>query len=271
MARIVRKLPTTQGVGAGQVATVQCPLGLTYERLYIYMNVDVAGTPTDVTHANWGNYLGEIRLMVDGDAKFTMNAADIAAMNKFYAQTMKPGVLPIFLSRPWLVTPMGQDQTAYATGVGVQNFTVEMDIKSGVTVNKLELSAMQSPGRPWGPHLAIRKYVVNHGVTGKLEISDIRKAAYSMFALHVASSDIGEVEVIVNTREFLKMSPEIRAAHHETFKRAPQAGYTHVDFAGDRIGEALPMNVQDFRLGLEFTATGNTAIYAEGIEGQTYA
>lgn len=266
MARVVRKLPTPQGIGGGQTATVNCPLGLTYERIYIHLEVDVGGTNTLVTHANWGSYLGELRLMVDGDAKFTMDAGDIAAMNKFYGQTLKPGVLPIFLARPWMLTPMGQDQTAYGTGGGISNFTIEIDIKSGVTVNKLELSAQQAAGRPWGPHLAIRKYVINHGVVGKLEISDIRKAGYSVFAMHIASDDIDDVDVVMNTREFLKMSPEIRAAHHETYKRVPQTGFTHIDFATDRIGEALPMNVQDFRLGLDFTATGNSALYAEAIE-----
>ncbi|MEJ5217112.1 major capsid protein P2 [Cognatishimia sp. D5M38] len=266
MARIVRKLPTPQGIGAGQTATVNCPLGLTYERIYIYLNVDVASVATAVAHGDWGTYLGEIRLMVDGDAKFTMDAADIASMNKFYGQTLKAGVLPIFLARPWMTTPQGQDQTSYGTAAGLSNFTIEIDVKAGVTVNTLELSAQQSPGTPWGPHLAVRKYVVNHGVVGKLEISDIRKAAYSLFALHVASGDIDDVEVIVNTREFLKMSPAIRAAHHEVYERVPQTGFTHIDFAMDRIGEALPMMVQDFRLGLDFTATGNSAVYAEAIE-----
>ncbi|MGH1445570.1 MAG: major capsid protein P2 [Cognatishimia sp.] len=267
MARLVRKLPAPQGIGAGQTATVNCPLGLTYDRIYINAEVDISGTQTPVAHSAWGTYFGEIRLMVDGDAKFTMDAGDIASKDKFYGQALQAGVLPIFLSRPWMVTPQGQDQTAYGTAGGLSNFTIEIDIKAGVTVDKLELSAMQSPGRPWGPHLAVRKYVVNHGVVGKLEISDIRKAGYSMFALHVASGDIDDVDVIINTREFMKMTPAIRAAHHSAFKRTPQTGFTHIDFATDRIGEALPMNVQDFRLGLDFTATGNSAIYAEAIEG----
>ena len=50
-------------------------IGLTYERFYIRMNVD--GTPRDVPVSDWGDYIDEIRLLVDGDAKITITADDL--------------------------------------------------------------------------------------------------------------------------------------------------------------------------------------------------
>ncbi|QIE44462.1 hypothetical protein G5B38_02365 [Pseudohalocynthiibacter aestuariivivens] len=261
----IRKMAALQGVAAGQTATGNLPLGATYEILYIYMNVDDSGA-TDVGHADWGDYLGEIKLMVDGDAKYTMDAADLAAYAKRNGQTLVAGVLPIFLLRPWIMTPNGQDQTSYGTAGGIQTFQIEIDIKSGVTVNKLEVSAQQSQGKPFGAHMAMRKYHLNHGVTGPFEVTELRRSAYNISALHIASAAIEGVEVTINNNQATKTTKPIRAAHDAVYKKAGQSGYTVVDFAPNRIKDAIFMNVQDFRLTLDFTATGNSALYAESIE-----
>lgn len=265
MAKPVKKMPTPLGVGAGQTASVQLPLGLTYERLYIYANVD--GTPRDVPVSDWGDYIDEIRLLVDGDTKIQITAADLVKLNTYYGQSMKAGVLPLFLARPWMQTIEGQLQTAYGTKGGITSFAIEMDLKTGITVNKLEVYAMQAPGRAFGPHLRIQRYVHNQGVTGEAEISDIMRGNYSMAALHVNTADIGEVEIMWDNRKILEMSKPIRAAHYDVIDRVPQAGFTHVDFLAENIlAEALPMQVSDFRLKADFTATGNFSIYAESVQ-----
>lgn len=267
MTRPVKKMPTPLGIGAGQTATVQLPLGLTYHRFYIRMNVDVSGTATDVAVADWGTYIDEIRLIVDGDVKWQMDAADLVKMNQFYGQTMVAGVLPIFLSRPWMRTLGGEDQTAYGTAAGsIDNFAMEIDLKTGITINSLNVYATQSVGVPFGPHLRIQKYVHNQGLTGPAEISNITRGNYSMCALHLNTAAITNVEVEVNNRQWLDFDKAIRNAHYELSGRTVQAGFTHIDFmAENRIGEAMPMNVSDFRLKLDFTATGNVSIYAESI------
>lgn len=266
MTRPVKKMPTPLGIGAGQTASVQLPLGLTYERLYIRMNVD--GTPRDVPAADWGSYIDEIRLLVDGDSRIQIDANDLVALNQFYGETPVDGVLPIFLSRPWARTPGGEDQTAYGTAGGMASFSLEMDLKSGITVNSLNVYAMQSPGRPFGAHLRIQRYVHNQGVTGEAEIADIPRGNYAMGALHLNTDAIGQAEVHVDNRKILDMDPEIRDAHAAVSGRTPQTGFTHVDFlAENRLGEALPMNVSDFRLKLDFTTTGNFSIYAESVRG----
>ena len=78
MAKPVKKMPTPLGIGAGQTASVQLPLGLTYERLYIFANVDAV--PRDVPVSAWGTYVDEIRLMVDGDTKIQITAADLVSL-----------------------------------------------------------------------------------------------------------------------------------------------------------------------------------------------
>lgn len=266
MTRTLKKMPTPLGIGPGQTASVSLPLGLTYERLYIRMNVDA--TPRDVPAAAWGTYIDEIRLMVDGESKIQITAADLVKLNQFYGQSMASGVLPLFLSRPWMRTVGGEDQTGYGTAGGMAAFTLEMDLKSGITINSLTVSAVQSPGRPFGPHLRVQRYIHNQGVTGEAEIADIVRGNYAMLALHAATADITTVEVHADNRKVHESDKPLRAAHYGVIKRTPQAGFTHIDFCTEnRLAEAMPMALQDFRLKLNFTSTGNHSIYAESVQG----
>lgn len=266
MTRTLKKMPTPLGIGAGQTASVNLPLGLTYERIYIRMNV--GGTPADVAAADWGDNIDEIRLMVDGEAKITITAADLVKLNQFYGQTLKDGVLPLFLSRPWMRTIGGEDQTAYGTAGGMASFTLEMDLKTGITINSLNVYAVQSPGRPFGPHLRIQRYVHNQGVTGEAEIADIVRGPYAMLGLHIGTAAVTNCEVHADQRKVHESDQAIRAAHYEVVERVPQAAFTHVDFCTEnRLAEALPMALQDFRLKLTFTGTGNHPIYAESVQG----
>ncbi len=260
-------MPTPLGIGAGQTASVNLPLGLTYERLYIRLNIQ-DGTAVDVAAADWGTYIDEIRLMVDGDSKIQITAADLVKLNQFHGQSMKDGALPLFLSRPWMRTISGEDQTGYGTNGGMASFTLEMDLKAGITVNSLNVYAVQSQGRPFGPHLRIQRYVHNQGVTGEAEIADIVRGPYAMLGLHLNTAAIKGVEIHADNRKVHESDKAIRAAHYEVVGRAPQAGFTHVDFtAENRLSEAMPMSLQDFRMKLEFTATGNFSIYAESVQG----
>lgn len=265
--RNLKKMPTPGAIGPGQTATINLPLGLTYNFFLIYANWDNGGTDEDVAVADWGNVIDEIRLMVNGDARITIDAADLVKLNSYYGQSMVAGTLPLFLSRPWMRTIGGEDLTGYGT-IGIDTFTLEMDIKAGVTVNKLEVTARQSAPTMFGPHLRIQKYVRNQGVTGPAEIDNIVRGNYAMLAMHIGTASIGKLEVHADQQKLLETTAPIRSALYAMSKRNAQAGMTHVDFhIENRMGETLPMALQDFRLQCDFTATGSFPIYAESMVG----
>lgn len=267
MTRSLKKMPTPLGIGAGQTATVNLPLGLTYDRLYIRCNAQIALAPKDLAAADWDTVFGDMRLMVNGDAQITASAAQLVALNQFYGQTLQAGALPIFLSRPWMRSPIGEDQSGYGT-VGMATFSLEMDVKAGQTINSLEVYALNSKATNWGSHLRIQRYTRQQGVTGTAEIADIVRGNYAMYALHVDTDQIGQAEVLADNRKIVESDKAIRAAHYAVVDRVPQTGFTHLDFVGEnRLAEALPMNVQDFRLKLDFAATGNFNILAESLVG----
>lgn len=267
MPRFLREMPTPRGIGAGQTAASSLIIGSTYDVIYIRMVVDDV-TVKDVPVADWGLYLDEIRILKDGDTVYQIDAADQVALNQYYGQSMVDGVLPIFLSRPWMRTINGEDQTSYKTAGGVATLDLEMDIKAGVTVSNLEVYAHQSPGQPWGTHLRLQKFVHNQGVVGEAQIADIPRGPYNMLAMHFNTAAITDLEVHVDNRKIIESDVALRAAIHDVAGRAPQAGFTHVDFLTEnRLVGSLGMAVADFRLKTQFTAAGNFAIYAESVRG----
>lgn len=265
--RILKKMPTPQGIGAGQTASINLPLGLTYERFYLRLNVDNAPA-RDLPFSELGDYVEEIRLLVNGDAKITISGADLVKLNQYYDLDQLAGGVPLTLSRPWMRTAGGEDQSGYGTAGGVDSFTMEIDLADGQTYNSVLVYAVQSPGRPFGAHLRIQRFSETQGLAGEGEIADIPRGAYALMALHMTTANITRVEVHADQRKVHESDTVIRNLHQKIAGRVPQAGMTHVDFLTEnRIGNALPMALQDFRVKATYTAAANFSIYAESLQG----
>ncbi len=268
--RRIERMPTPGSIAAGQTATVNLPLGPTYHRLNIRMTgTDDVDPIADIPVADWGNYIGEIRLMVNGDTRIEIDAADLVKMNQYYGQSLDAGVLPLFLSQPWMRTWQGEDNTAYGTAAGMASFTLEMDLKAETTIGKLEVYAVQSEPKPFGGHLRIQRFSQQMGLQGVKEVSDLPLGAYNMLAMHLTSSAIDKVEILANNVKVIEMDKVIRDAHQKVIDRVPQTGMTHIDFLTERrLGEALYMGLTDFRAKLEFTADNvNYKLYAVSMQG----
>lgn len=276
MTRSYTRMPTPEGASAGQTATCRLPLGYTYNRLFIYMNE--GAIPADVAEADWASKVNGIRLKVDGDTKIEASAGDLVSLNKYYGHAHEDGLLPIFLTRHFMRTILGEDQTGYDTAGGMSSFTLEMDLASGITLNDLEIYAEQSDPRDpqtgqtraFGPHLRLQKYTHNQGVTGEAQITDIVKGTYSIFGMHLKTSAISDLEVRTNEKTFYDLPLVMRDQVSKLAGRVPQAGFTHIDFCStNRLADALPMTWRDFRLIAQFTGTGSVPIYVESIQGRT--
>lgn len=269
MSNFLQKMPAPGGIGGGQTASVDLPLGLTYERLMIVMNVQSGGSPVDVGAADWGTYVDDIRLMVDGEAKITITAASLAARNAWFGRPAVAGILELYLSQPHMRTPAGEDVTAYGTAGGMANFALEIDVKDGVTVNSLEVYAQQSPSREFGPHLTINRYNVPVGVVGEVEISDLPKRGYLVSDIQFETANISTLEVEANGRITHKTTAQLREVMQRTAGRTPDAARTFLDFlAKNRESGLQVMALQDFRLRTNFTATGNYPFYVTALQGQ---
>lgn len=273
MTHSIRKMANPGGKGAGQTATAPLPIGLTYHQLIIRMVVVVNGSDVEVPVADWGNYLNDVRLIVDGENTFTMAAADIVKHNQHVGVEMEPGALPIFLSRPWARTAGGEDQTSYKTGAGVSTFTMEIDQKDGINVKSLEVYARQSAGQlpdgrvlAWGPHLNVKRFSKQQSLVGVAEIADIPRSPYNLLSVQLDTDEIAKAEVVINNTTIIDMDRTVLNTAHHWDKRKVIAGQTFVDFdSGGRLVEAMPMAVQDARFKFDFTDPGNYTLYTVSI------
>jgi len=75
--RRFEKLPNPQGVGENQTATVDLPLGPTYNAIYISL---LASNGTARTIDQMKTLIGDIRLIVNGDTRIEISATDLIAM-----------------------------------------------------------------------------------------------------------------------------------------------------------------------------------------------
>jgi hypothetical protein len=234
------------------------------------MRAGVGGdAATDVPVANWGLFVGEMRLVVNGDTRIEIDAADLVKLNQYHAQPMDAGVLPLFLSQPWMRSITGEDDTSYGTAAGMASFTLELDLKDGVTIPKLEVYAVQSEPKAYGAHLRIQRFSQQVGLQGVKEVSDLPLGPYLMMGMHLTTSAIDNVEVLTNSNKVVNIDKELRDAHQKVAGRVPQTGMTHIDFLTEnRMNEALVMDMTDFRTRLDFTADNvNYKLYAYSVQG----
>jgi hypothetical protein len=276
--RRLAKMPSMEGVGAGQTANLKLTNGPTYHVLFLRLRE--GGGDLEVTEIP--NYLEEIRLLVDGNVKIEASADFLIKRAQFYGETLVDGMLPIFLGNPWARTVLGEDLTGYGTDGGLQTLTLEIDQKDGATLDSIKVFAEQSGPMSFGKHISIRRFASSFAVIGEEEISDLPKGAHTLLSLDINKTDIDEIEVLADNNRVLITDQVVRAQRLLNSGRVQQAGYTHIDFVpNNRIavvsqgpngayidGEAFPMLLNEFRLKLDWTAApGAYDIYETSIQG----
>ena len=272
MPRIIKELPAFQAIAAGQEATLNAPVGLTYHQILLRYIADVTATPTDATPAVFAADIDEIRWVIDAETKWQLSGAELNALNNYYQVPAIDGAFPLLFSRPWQRTMGGEDEIAYGTAGGsVQTATLEIDINPAAANPKLSAFAVLGPPSALGRHVAMRRFGQTYaGGVGEFEISDLPRGPYATSAIHFDTANIGDVEVEVDQRKVYEADQAIADAYTVQTDRTPQAGFTHVDFAPtNRLGDVLPLQVQDFRIKLGMTAATPTfRAIMERVEGR---
>lgn len=268
-------MPSVLGIGAGQTASVDLPCGLAYFELLIRCQATIGGAAnTDLAAADWSTVFGDMRILVNGDAKLTLGADFAVARAQYFGETLQAGVLPIKFYAPWMLTEHDQNATVFKTA-NLSTFSLEMDIKSGQTVQKLEVSARQGSLVPilgqgadnWGSHLEIHRYAKQVGITGTTQITDLPRGNWGMTALHLNTDQVTRTQVFRNDTQAYDMDVAVADTVLTEGGRVPQTGYTHIDFCADNIlREGLPMNASSLNVEYNVTATGNYSLYAETLK-----
>ncbi len=268
MARRIETLPTPQGVGSNQTATINLPIGPTYQTIFIsFATVDK--TPVSMSTLLSGGHVGDIRLVLNGDTRIEIGCSDLIKINDYYGLSDEDGVVALHLRQPWARTISGEESTAYGTATGVASLSLEIDLLN--FPYRLSAAAVVSDPRDFGTHLRIQRFSEDMSLVGVKEISNIPRGAYSMLGLHLTTGAVGNVEVLANNRIVHKTSKIVRGRHQNLANRYPQNDFTHIDFVTEgRMSESLPMALQDFRTKIDVTEQDQTfKIYAFSVQGLT--
>lgn len=262
-------LPNPTGVTAGQVATIELPLGPTYDAIHIHLTASIGADPVvNVAVDNWGDYIGDMRLIVNGVNTLHIAAADWVALMKYHRQEMVAGVLPLMLKTFWARTMEGEDQTSYGTQ-GIDTFTLEIDLKEGINIGKLRTYADWSAPKPFGSHLNIQRHPNSTVQAGEKELTGFNRGNFVSLGFFMTTAQTDRIIVKANGNDVYDTIPLIRQSRGRLDKKTQQAGYTMVGFMDyNRFSNTLPMLLSEFRINVDFTAANiNFATYHIAMKG----
>lgn len=266
MPRIEIKMPSFEGVAAGQTATAKLPIGRRYHELQL--------TYTGVTLAQ----MTEIRVFANAKKIHAYSGTDRDAMNKFDGRAAAAGVLTIPFDRYALMTLAAEEETALntgspdANGVQISSLYVEIDIDAGAAAPAFSLNATVSDALAGGAGtvLHVLKHTRDAAGAGEFEISDLPRGTSTTMALNriffkPSANDISNIKIERNQYTIFERTKALNAVIQADGVRTPQAGYIAVDktergYGGDAI--AL-IGAVDYRYKLTMTGAASLTVYSE--------
>ncbi|MEL4471108.1 major capsid protein P2 [Shewanella algae] len=275
MSRKFPKLPSLSNVAAGNTATLELPLGLTYQSLhFLYTGVTLA-------------QLKNIRVEVNGKPirEYT-DGNELLKENDYYGYGTEAGTLDIHFKRDEMKTleearsfSLGTSSKPYQVGQqmvtppAIANVTIRMDIDAGAASPTLEAYAIQSPASPIG-FITKKKNFPKQISVGVTEIDNLpRPNTARIGAFHVVTAAaITKIEVEMDSIKIFELPVTLAKKVQSDHGRAPQADRYVVDFMqeGDLL-QALPMaGVQDLRLRIfsDDSAPASVQVhYLDGLPG----
>ena len=259
MTQVTRKMPSFEGVAAGQTATCRLPIGLTYNQLVIaYSGVTLA-------------QMDEIRLIANGKTiQRWVGGSRIDVVNQFDGRNGAAGVLLLDMERYGLRTRAGSELTALGTGVKSKNgptittLSLEIDINAAAAAPVLSAKAVQSEPREAGVLKHVRTFGYDPAAAGEFEIADLPRLGM-MNRIICASSDIDSIRLQRDGYTVFERDTAENEAIQSDGVRVPQAGYWVIDFSEAGNGQdALNIaGVKDLRFTLDMAAAGHVDVIVE--------
>jgi hypothetical protein len=261
MPLLTRKMPSFEGVAAGQTATVRLPVGLRYHKLLVaYSGVTLA-------------QMTEIRLIANGKTVQRVIGGDVLdSMNKFDGRNAAAGILTLDFERFGLRTRSGSefsviDTTAQAKQQ-ITTLSLEIDIDGAAVAPVLSAAkAIQSGAaensNPIMKHVRVFGY--DPAGSGDFEISDLPKMGAINRVFFKSAAGINSIKLSRNGYDVFERTKAENEAIQSDGVRVPQANYSVIDFSEEGNGQDWleVAGVQDLRFTLDMAAAGHIDVMVE--------
>lgn len=274
MSKTFRPMPAVNGVAAGSIATLLCPIGLTYHGILFTMG----GTTFDLS------LITEIRVKGNGRDIYTVSGSDLDLLNlyegrsessetQFYLDFERYG-LEIFGGSNAIDALGGRELTAIGTGLDpnqtksleLSTLQIELDISSSAVAPTLTAKALQAPPRSLGFLKKRRKFVYNPGGAVEFEISDLPRGDL-IDKIYIKSAGDKITRVKLERDNFLAFDRSVDENDLMQLDgvRVPQPSMFVVDPSENGRGDEAYVtgNVNDFRLKITVSAADTLTIYVD--------
>lgn len=273
--------PNIQGIAAGAVATGNIPTTGTHYATFLYC---LSGAGVPLTRAQMIADIGDIKIRINGELIVEASATFLLDLQKYYGDANVAaiagnvdGVIPIFWTRPFYATE--SERSIFALGMeDVSSFQVDVSVTAVAVLSTIQVYSQVTPERRrFGQHFRINRFPQAFGATGVHEITTLPKegndVAYTV--LHVGPGAAGSVSQatvkIGGNNVYENVSGGLAQVIGGTQRRAPQAGYHHIDFAvSNDLNGMIPMaGVKDWRQQITWITAAPVTydIYTERIFG----
>lgn len=219
---ILQKLLPFFNVVAGGVATLNFPLGMTYERILLKLG-GTAFTKAQITN---------IKLKLNGKTIWDISGTNLDKFNKYKGIADDANFLTLDFTDIRARDQVGQSVAAIGTAANVSQFSAEITISAAANAPTLEAYAQVSAPRALGPVKKLLNYPVNIGNGGTFPVqlpygtqggTLMQRVAFfhaNMTALQVKKSGLVIFEAPVAVNEFIQ----------KEHLKVPQAGLFCCDF-----------------------------------------
>ena len=260
--RMTVKLPSLSNVALGSTATLNLPIGRTYDQIRLKL--------TDLNLDEVQN----IELIANGKTFASWkDGAQVKFLNDYYGRPADPaGQLTFHFVRPEMADLTQRRMFALGTA-DLKTLTLRFDIPATTvagTAPVVEAWAVQSEPAPMGVVTKIKRFPFASSVAGIKEIDNLPTGGARIMAIHALKGDIDKSEVEMNSVKVFDAQKGIAEGIQIAAGRTPQSSVaSHLDWIleGD-AGQALATkDLQDFRVRLDLATAGAGELIVEYMDG----
>jgi len=264
--KVTRRMPSWEGVVAGQTATLRMPIGLTYHQLWNEF--------TGVTLAQ----MDEIRIVANGQTIQQWDSGtELDRINQYQGRSAAAGILAIDFDRFGLNELVEREFTALGTGhpadpTPVTTLQVEVDINAAAAASTMASRAVQSIPQPLGLIKKVRRFVYSPTGAIDFEISDLPKGdVINQLFFQFSANDLNRLRVERDTFIVFDREDQLNERIQADGVRVPQASQFVYDPTEDGVGTEglITAGVNDLRFVATMTGAATLTlqcVYIGGID-----
>lgn len=259
------RMPSPEGVGAGQQALVKMPIGNYFHAVYlVYSSLTLA-------------QMTEIRILLNGKIVHRYSAVDRDKMNQFIGLAAANGTLVIPFDRKELKNRVAEEDTGINTGSRGENgklissFEIQIDIAGTASgTPRIDVFAEVSTQRAGGIGTILHcvPYTRSAAGAGELQVSDIPYGDATRQLLNrvwIKTEHLTRLKLERDTYTTFERSKALNELIQSNGVRKPQTGFFVYDTTELGYGGAslIVAGAQDFRLIMEMAQAEQITIWPE--------